>query len=107
MQKSYEPISLALIPNGTLILLIPSFWVMRFLMIVRTIHAKSTVYTTKKDSSGKEPPHKILIKYGDKEYAYLKVNGRKLQMQFNSDALQKRYLSCLQLSFKNLKMPSL
>jgi len=55
-------------------------------MIVKTTRAKSTSQTTKKDSSGKEPPHKILIKYGDKEYASLKVNGRKLQKQFNSDA---------------------
>jgi hypothetical protein len=33
----------------------------------------------KKDSSGKELPHKILIKYGDKEYASLKVDGWKLE----------------------------
>ena len=52
---------------------------MRFLPIVKTTPAKFTVYTTKKDSSGKELPHKIFIKYGDKEYASLKVNGRKLQ----------------------------
>ena len=59
---------------------------MRFPPIVRTIHAKFTVYTTKKDSSGKELPHKILIKYGDKEYASFKVDGWKLEYQFNSDA---------------------
>ena len=53
---------------------------------MRTIHAKFTVYTTKKDSSGKELPHKILIKYGDKEYASFKVDGWKLEYQFNSDA---------------------
>ena len=39
-----------------------------------------------KDSSGKELPHKILIKYGDKEYASFKVDGWKLEYQFNSDA---------------------
>lgn len=33
----------------------------------------------KKDSSGKELPGKILIKYGDKEYASLKVDGWKLE----------------------------
>ena len=59
---------------------------MRFPLIVRTTHAKFTVYTTKKDSSGKELPHKILIKYCDKEYASFKVDGWKLEYQFNSDA---------------------
>ncbi len=33
----------------------------------------------KKDSSGRELPGKILIKYGDKEYASLKVDGWKLE----------------------------
>jgi len=33
----------------------------------------------KKDSSNKELPHKIIIKYGDKEYASLKVDGWKLE----------------------------
>ena len=48
MQKCYEPISLVLIPSGTSILLIPSFWVMRFPLIERTIHAKSTFRLQKK-----------------------------------------------------------
>ena len=73
-------------PSGALILLIPSFWVMRFLPIVKTTPAKFTVYTTKKDSSGKELLYKIFIKYGDKEYASFKVDGWKLEYQFNSDA---------------------
>jgi S1-C subfamily serine protease len=33
----------------------------------------------KKDSSGREVPGKILVKYGDKEYASLKVDGWKLE----------------------------
>jgi len=79
MQKFYEAISLALIPNGTLILLIPSFLGYEPSTDREDDPCEIHSLHYNKNSSGKELLHKILIKYGDKEYASLKVNGWKLK----------------------------
>ena len=79
MQKCYAPILLALIPSNTSILLIPS--VLGYEVSTDREDDPCEIHFSdyKKDSSGKELPHKILIKYGDKEYASLKVDGWKLE----------------------------
>ncbi len=86
MQKFYALISLALIPSNTSILLIPS--VLGYEVSTDREDDPCEIYFSdyKKDSCGKELLHKILIKYCDKEYASFKVDGWKLEYQFNSDA---------------------
>jgi hypothetical protein len=86
IQKSYEPISLALIPSNTSILLIPS--VLGYEVSTDREDDPCEIHFSdyKKDSCGKELPGRIIIKYCDKEYASLKVDGWKLEYQFSSDA---------------------
>ena len=82
MQKCYEPISLALTPRGTLILLILSF--LGYEVSTDREDDPCEIYSLhyNKDSSGKELLHKILIKYGNKEYASLNIDGWKLKLKF-------------------------
>jgi len=74
-QKFNAPISLALTPIATLILLIPSFLGYEPSTDREDDPCEIHSLHYNKYSSGKEIPYKILIKYGDKEYASLKVNG--------------------------------